>query len=96
MGYNNTPKGKEMLRNVATYISTFIYRLAWGTDQQALYSCWRNVQPSVRCLNELETDYEYNDEGIIWQNSSVNKIEHLNGRDGGRPKYFEKWSKYNK
>jgi len=71
---------------VANYIYQFYLgkKLLWGIDQAALFSVWVDLQNNVTCLDEKEVDYDYHDDGIIWNNSGKQKFQE---KDLTRQKY---------
>ena len=79
----------EYMEAVSNYL-LFYYtqkRLQWGIDQAALFFCYERLKPELKVLSELEVDYDYRKEGIVWQNSSSNKFME---QDKSRQRYRDR------
>lgn len=102
---NPTENGKNYINHICHYLnSLWVNNLAkWGADQVAMFLVHKYIINSshlkISWLNNYEVDYDYDDKGIVWQNSGVSKfandMKKLNSEDhSSRYKYNSKLLKF--
>ncbi len=81
VGISGDDVSLRWLRLIAGFITNAwkLNQLSWGIDQLAMYGAYWYLRDcgcalDVLCLGDRAVDYDYNDDGVVWQNSGQKNL----------------------